>query len=386
MNSTNGKTKWLKYWATSYKMNLIKGRIKIIDRYIIGKYLGTFIYTLAIFVIIIVVFDLSEKLDDFLKSGLSLWGVMTRYYAGSIPFYINMLSPLINFIAVIFFTAKMADQTEIVPILSGGVSFNRFLWPYFISASIIFSANLVSNLYVLPYTNTLKNTFENTYVKRNDPSTKSNIHMKLDDKTYIYIQSFDNKTNYGYRFSLDNFNGDVLTKKIIADNIRWDSTKRKWQLSNYSIRKIDGLKETMIYGSGKLKDTILDMRPDDFSAYDNVVQNLSTTELAEKIRKERIRGTGIMNDLMFEQYKRYIHPLSAFVLTLIGVALSSRKVRGGVGVSLGIGIFISFAYIVFNQFTQMFSTKGGLPPFIAVLSPTIVFGLLGFYLLKRAPK
>lgn len=367
-------------------MNLIKGNIKIIDRYIIGKYLGTFIYTLAIFVIIIIVFDLSEKLDDFLKSGLSFWGVITKYYAGSIPFYINMLSPLINFIAVIFFTAKMADQTEIVPILSGGVSFNRFLWPYFVSASIIFSANLVSNLYILPYTNTLKNSFENTYVKRNDPSTKSNIHMKLDDKTYIYIQSFDNKTNYGYRFSLDNFNGDVLTKKIVADNIKWDSTKRKWQLSNYSIRKIDGLKETMIYGSGKLKDTILDIRPDDFSAYDNVVQNLSTKELAEKIRKEKIRGTGIMNDLMFEQYKRYIHPLSAFVLTLIGVALSSRKVRGGVGVSLGIGIFISFAYIVFNQFTQMFSTKGGLPPFIAVLSPTIFFGLLGFYLLKRAPK
>jgi len=367
-------------------MNLIKGNIKIIDRYIIGKYLGTFVYTLAIFVIIIIVFDLSEKLDDFLKSGLSLWGVITKYYAGSIPFYINMLSPLINFIAVIFFTAKMADQTEIVPILSGGVSFNRFLWPYFISASIIFSANLVSNLYILPYTNTLKNSFENTYVKRNDPSTKSNIHMKLDNKTYIYIQSFDNKTNYGYRFSLDNFDGDVLTKKIIADNIKWDSTKRKWQLSNYSIRKIDGLKEAMIYGSGKLKDTILDMRPDDFSAYDNVVQNLSTKELAEKIRKEKVRGTGIMNDLMFEQYKRYIHPLSAFVLTLIGVALSSRKVRGGVGVSLGIGIFISFAYIVFNQFTQMFSTKGGLPPFIAVLLPTIVFGLLGFYLLKRAPK
>ncbi|WP_316830038.1 LptF/LptG family permease [Pedobacter aquatilis] len=367
-------------------MNLIKGNIKIIDRYIIGKYLGTFIYTLAIFVIIIIVFDLSEKLDDFLKSGLSLWGVITKYYAGSIPFYINMLSPLINFIAVIFFTAKMADQTEIVPILSGGVSFNRFLWPYFVSASIIFSANLISNLYILPYTNTLKNSFENTYVKRNDPSTKSNIHMKLDDKTYIYIQSFDNKTNYGYRFSLDNFNGDILTKKIIADNIKWDSTKRKWQLSNYSIRKIDGLKETMIYGSGKLKDTILDMRPDDFSAYDNVVQNLSTNELAEKIRKEKTRGTGIMNDLQFERYKRYLHPLSAFVLTLIGVALSSRKVRGGVGVSLGIGIFISFAYIVFNQFTQMFSTKGGLPPFIAVLLPTIVFGLLGFYLLKRAPK
>lgn len=367
-------------------MSIIKGNIKIIDRYIIGKYLGTFIYTLAIFVIIIVVFDLSEKLDDFLSSGLSFWGILTKYYAGSIPFYVNMLSPLINFIAVIFFTAKMADQTEIVPILSGGVSFNRFLFPYLVSATIIFSANLVSNLYILPYTNTLKNNFENTYVKRNDPSTKQNIHMKLDDKTYIYIESFDNKTNSGYRFSLDNFNGDVLTKKIVADNIKWDSLKRKWQLSNYSIRKINGLKESMIYGNGKLKDTVLDMRPDDFSAYDNVVQNLTTKELAEKIRKERTRGTGIMNDLMFEQYKRYLHPLSAFVLTLIGVALSSRKVRGGVGVSLGIGIFLSFAYIVFNQFTQMFSTKGGLPPFIAVLAPTIFFGLLGLYLLKRAPK
>ncbi|MET0573175.1 MAG: LptF/LptG family permease [Pedobacter agri] len=367
-------------------MGFLKGKVKIIDQYIIGKYLGTFVYTLAIFVIIIVVFDLSEKMDDFIKSGLSFWGVLTKYYAGSIPFYVNMLSPLINFIAVIFFTAKMADQTEIVPILSGGVSFNRFLFPYFVSATVIFSANLVSNLYILPYTNTLKNSFENTYVKRNDPSTKSNIHMKLDNKTYIYIESFDNKTNYGYRFTLDNFNGDVMVKKIVADNIKWDSLKRKWQLSNYSIRKIDGLKESMIYGSGKVKDTILDMRPDDFSAYDNVVQNLSTKELSEKIQKEKIRGTGIMNDLEFEKFKRYLHPLSAYILTLIGVALSSRKVRGGVGVSLGIGIFISFAYIVFNQFTQMFSTKGGFPPFIAVLLPTIVFGTLGIYLLRKAPK
>jgi len=367
-------------------MNIIKGNMKIIDRYIIGKYLGTFIYTLAIFVIIIIVFDLSEKLDNFLKSGLGIWAILSTYYAGSIPFYVNMLSPLINFIAVIFFTAKMADQTEIVPILSGGVSFNRFLFPYFISATIIFSANLLSNLYLLPYTNTLKNKFENTYVKTHDSSSKNNIHMKLDSKTYIYIENFDNKTNSGYRFTLDNFNGDVLTKKIVADNIKWDSIKHTWQLNNYSIRKIDGIKETMIYGNGGQKDTILDMRPDDFSAYDNVVQNLTTHELSEKIRKEKIRGTGIMNDLQFEQYKRYLNPLSAFVLTLIGVALSSRKVRGGVGVSLGVGIILSFTYIVFNQFTQMFSTKGGLPPFIAVLLPTLVFGLLGIYLLKRAPK
>lgn len=367
-------------------MNIFKSRLKIIDRYIIGKYLGTFIYTLTVFIVIIVIFDLSEKLDDFLGNNLSFWQVITLYYAGSIPFYVNMLSPLINFIAVIFFTAKMADQTEIVPILSGGVSFNRFLLPYFVSAFIIFAANLGSNLYILPYTNQLKNSFENTYVKKNDPSSKTNIHMKLDENTYIYMESFDNKSKSGYRFSLDNFKGDVLVKKMIADQIKWDSLKRRWQVTNYSIREIHGLKETMINGMAKTKDTILDMRPDDFSAYENVYENLSNSELSDKIRKEKTRGTGIWNDLLFEQYKRWLQPLSAFVLTLIGVALSSRKVRGGVGLPLGIGIFLSFAYIVVNQFAKMFSIKGGIPPLLAVLLPTIFFGLLGFYLLKKAPK
>lgn len=367
-------------------MNIIKDRVKILDWYIISKYLGTFLYTLTLFVVIIVIFDLSEKLDDFLSADLSFWQVISLYYAGSIPYYVNMLSPLINFIAVIFFTAKMADQTEIVPILSGGVSFNRFLLPYFISAFIIFAANLTSNLYILPYTNQLKNSFENTYVKKNDPSSKSNIHMKLDNNTYIYMDNFDNKSKIGTRFSLDNFKGDVLTKKLVADEIKWDSLKRSWKLTNYSIRHVDGLKETFVSGAGMTKDTVLDMRPDDFSAYDNIFENLTNKELSEKIRKEKIRGSGIWNDLLFEQYKRYLHPLSAFVLTLIGVALSSRKVRGGVGLPLGIGILLSFAYIVFNQFAKMFSLKGGMPPLLAVLAPTLCFGLLGYYLLKKAPK
>jgi lipopolysaccharide export system permease protein len=367
-------------------MNFIKDRIKILDWYIISKYLGTFLYTLTLFVVIIVIFDLSEKLDDFLSSNLSFWQVISLYYAGSIPYYVNMLSPLINFIAVIFFTAKMADQTEIVPILSGGVSFNRFLMPYFVSAFIIFAFNLASNLYILPYTNQLKNSFENTYVKKNDPSSKSNIHMKLDNNTYIFMDNFDSKSKTGTRFSLDNFKGDVLTKKLIADEIKWDSLKRSWKLTNYSIRYINGLKETFVSGASLTKDTVLDMRPDDFSAYDNIFENLTNKELSEKIRKEKIRGSGIWNDLLFEQYKRYLHPLSAFVLTLIGFALSYRKVRGGVGLPLGIGIILSFGYIVFNQFAKMFSLKGGVPPLLAVLMPTICFGLLGYYLLRKAPK
>lgn len=367
-------------------MKLIRNRIKIIDWYIISKYLGTFLYTLSVFVVIIIIFDLSEKLDNFLGNNLTVWEVISLYYAGSIPFYVNMLSPLINFIAVIFFTAKMADQTEIVPILSGGVSFNRFLAPYFVSAFIIFAANLASNLYILPYTNQIKNNFENAYIKDNDPSSKLNIHMKLDENTYIYMESFDNKSKSGYRFELDNFKGDVMTKRLVADEIKWDSLKRSWKLINYTVRNIDGLKETFISGGTIPKDTVLDMRPNDFSAYDNIYENLTNKELDEKIRKEGIRGSGIENDLLFERYKRYLHPLSAFVLTLIGVALSSRKVRGGIGLPLGIGIGLSFAYIVFNQFAKMFSLKGGIPPLLAVILPTIFFGLLGLYLLKKAPK
>ncbi len=367
-------------------MNFIRQRIKVIDGYIIGKYLGTFVYTLVIFVVIIVIFDLSEKLDDFLENNMSIWQTISQYYAGSIPFYVNMLSPLINFIAVIFFTAKMADQTEIVPILSGGVSFNRFLRPYFISAFIIFSLNLLSNLYVLPYTNRIKNKFENEVVNKNDPYIKTGIHMKVDSNTYIFIDNFDNKTNIGYRFSLDKFKGDILKKKLWAEQIAWDSVKRSWKLSNYTIRNVDGLKETMVYANNKQKDTVLDMRPNDFSAYQNVFESMSNKELSDKIKKERIRGSGIMSDLLFEQYKRWLQPLSAFVLTLIGVALSSRKVRGGVGLPLGIGIILSFAYIVFTQFAKMFSTKGGLPPLAATILPTLFFGLLGLYLLRRAPK
>lgn len=368
-------------------MDLLKNRLKLLDRFIIGKYLGTFFYALCVFVLIIIIFDLSEKLDNFLENDLSLWEVISGYYAGSIPYYLNLLSPLINFIAVIFFTAKMADQTEIVPILSGGVSFNRFLFPYFISASIIFLITLATNIYMLPYTNRVMNDFTNTYIKRKaDIANRNNIHMRLDSNTVVYLETFDNKTKIGYKFNLDKFSDDDLNMKLVAEQITWDSLSRSWKISNFSERHINGLRETMVYGGTSVKDTVLDMDPNDFSPYDNVYQNISTTDLAAKIEKEKVRGAGVMADLRFEYYKRFLHPLSAYVLTLIGVALSSRKVRGGVGLPLGIGIFLSFIYIVLNQFAQMFATKGGFPPLIAVIFPTLFFGALGMYLLYKAPK
>lgn len=360
--------------------------MNIIDRYIIKKYLSTFVFTVGIFIVVIVVFDVSEKLDDFLKNKAPMSKVFLQYYAlGSIPFFLNMLTPLINFIAVIFFTSKMADQTEVVPILSGGMSFNRFLRPYMISAGLIFSFTLVLNLWVIPYTNKVKVQFENVYVKPQKVSSSTlSTHMQIDSNTYVYVGNFETKTNIGYDFSLEKFKGDKLVEKLMAQRITWDSVATKWKIEDYTVRKIDGFKETM--ENGTVRDTTLDMLPRDFEVYDNVFTAMDTKELNERISKEETRGTGMMTDLLLEKYKRYIGPFSAFILTLMGVSLSSKKVRGGIGLSLGIGIALSFTYLLLVQFSTMFSLKGGLDPLIAILIPNVLFLIIALWLKHKAPK
>lgn len=360
--------------------------MNIIDRYIFKKYMSTFIFTVAIFIVVIVIFDVSEKLDNFLKNKASFSDVLFRYYAlGSVPFFLNMLTPLINFIAVIFFTSKMADQTEIVPILSGGMSFNRMLRPYMIGAFLIFAFTLISNLWILPATNRIKVNFENVYVKPHKVShNTASTHMQIDSATYVYIDNFDTRLSIGYNFVLEKFDGLELKEKLMADRVVWDSTTNKWRIENYTNRIIDGLKEKM--EKGDRRDTTLDMRPRDFEVYENVFTAMTTKELNERIRKEEIRGTGMMTDLLLERYRRWVTPFAAFILTLMGVALSSKKVRGGIGLSLGIGIGLSFTYLVLNQFTTMFSLKAGFPPLLAVLTPSIIFLVLALVLLKKAPK
>jgi len=358
--------------------------MNIIDKYIIKKYLGTFVFTMAIFTVVAVIFDISERMDDFLKNKAPLSKIVFEYYAGFIPFYLNFLSPLINFIAVIFFTAKMADQTEIVPILNGGMSFRRFLRPYFMAASIICLVTLIFNIYIIPRTNKLKIGFENVYVKPIDNNSKSSTHMQIDKSSFVYIDNFDNDRKIGYNFILEIFQGQELKEKLIADRITWDSVKNNWKIENYTIREVNGLNETMTKGTSK--DTTLDMTPKDFEIRDNVFMAMTTKELNDNIRKEEIRGTGRMTDLKLEKYKRFIYPFSAYILTLMGVSLSSKKVRGGIGLSLGLGIALSFTYILFIQFATMFSLKGGLPPLIASFIPSVIFLLVGVYLLYKAPK
>jgi lipopolysaccharide export system permease protein len=358
--------------------------LKIIDKFIIGKYLGTFVFTLCIFMVISVVFDVSEKLDNFTAKHAPLHDIVFHYYAGFIPYYLNLLSPLINFLAVIFFTAKMANQTEIVPILSGKVSFNRFLRPYFMAATIIFIISFFANVYLIPYTNRLKNNFENANGMTDNDPAKSGVHMQIDKHTFVYMHMYDEAKHTGSLFIMEKFNGDTLLQKLVAQTAVYDSVKAVWSLKNYSVKYINGLREQFI-SSNNPKDTILDMRPTDFILYDNVYSAMSLNDLNKNINKEKLRRPEVLNSLYYEMYHRFVYPLSAYVLTVLGVALSSHKVRGGVGLPLGIGILLCFAYIIVEKFAITFSIKGGLPPAIVVVLPNI-FGLLGCYLILKAPK
>lgn len=360
--------------------------MKIIDRYIVGKYLSTFVFTVIIFCLVIVIFDFSEKVDDFNRNNASMGQVFLQYYAiGSIPFFVNMLTPLLNFIAVIFFTSKMADQTEIVPILNGGMSFYRMLRPYMLCAGLVCGVTLLSNIYVIPFTNKVKVDFENVYVKpQRVTTTSTSTHMQIDSNTYVFMGTFETRSAVGYNFTLEKFDGDVMVEKLMADRITWDSVENKWSIHSYTVRHIDGLRERM--ERGDQRDTTLDMRPKDFEVYENVFTTMTQADLDERIRKEETRGTGMLNELLLEKYKRIINPFSAFILTLIGVSLSSKKVRGGIGVSLGVGIGLSCTYVVLERFSTMFSVKGGLDPLISVLIPNVIFLVLSLYLMYKAPK
>jgi lipopolysaccharide export system permease protein len=358
--------------------------LKVIDWYIIKKYLGTFVFTLGVFSVIMVVFDISEHLDNFLKKQTSIHDIAFQYYAGFIPFYLNYLSPLINFLAVILFTAKMANQTEIVPILTSKASFTRFLRPYFISATLLFIVSFFANVYLIPYTNRLKVDFENTHFSDSDPS-KSDVHIQLDKQTYVYVKSYNSTDKTGFMFIMEKFNGDEMKEKLVANRIIYDSVKRIWSIKDYTLRTINGLKEHMVW-HGFSKDTTLDMRPEDFEIHDNAYSAMSMKKLNTNIDKAQLRGTGELTDMLFEKYHRFVYPLSTYVLTLIGVSLSSRKVRGGVGLPLGIGIILCFTYIIVERFALVFSIKGGAPPLISVFVPNVLFGLFGYYLLLKAPK
>ncbi|MCK9320904.1 MAG: LptF/LptG family permease [Bacteroidales bacterium] len=359
--------------------------LKKIDWYIIKQLLATFFLAIALIILIVIVFDISEKLDDFLEREAPMKAIIFTYYVNFIPYFVNLFGHLFFFIAVIYLSSRMASRTEIIAILSSGVSFKRFLRPFLLSSILIAVINIYLTNILIPQVNKPRIEFEKVYWRNPYKNQLMNIHIQTDRNNLVYVQSFNNINSTGYRFTKETFNDkNVLIKKISANNIIYDSIKKDWTLVNYSIREINGLKENLVVGDSVKMD--LKMKPSEFNINNAKVETMTFSELNTFIKKESLRGSKDINNYLIEKYQRLINPLAYIILTLIGVSLSSRKTRGGTGMHLAAGITLAFAFIMMMKVTSVFSIKGNLPPIVSVFIPIIFFTFIGLYLLKKAPK
>lgn len=365
-------------------MELKTFKIGILDRYIIKKFIGTFFVALMLIILIVIIFDVSEKIDDFVEKEAPLRAIIVDYYLNFIPYFMNMFSPLFTFITVIFFTSKLAANSEIVAILAGGVSFKRLMYPYFLSALIIFIFSLSLNLFVIPDANRHRLDFENTYIHEKYVNTKRDMHYQVSPGTYLYVESFSTFNNTAYRFSLERIEKNEMASKLTAESARWDSTKAVWHLKNY-IRK-DYSTGVEIVDIGRELDTAIAITVDIFYFRDDSMEAFDRKTLAEFIETQKMRGDAMVKYSLMERNNRLALPFSAFILTLMGVSLSSKKRRGGIGLNLGVGIALSFSYILFMRFSQMFVITDTLPPFVAVWLPNVLFAVIAVALYRLAPK
>lgn len=359
--------------------------LQILDWYIIRKFLGTFFFTIALIVSIAVIFDLSEKLDNFLENKAPFNKVIFDYYLNFIPYFAVLFSPLFTFVTVIYFTSRLAYNTEIIAILSSGVSFKRLLYPYFLSSFVLMVFAFTFNNFVIPHANARKLMFEDIYYHSTPKVVREkNIHKQIQSGVFVYLESFDTYTNIGRKFTLEHFQDGKLTSKLLADEIRWDSLAGKWNVINYYIR--DYIGESQKIKQGRLIDTTLNMHPDEFRRRDNSYEAMNLGELNRFIKEMKMQGAEGIDIYLIEKHRRFSFPFSTFILTLIGVSVSSKKAKGGIGMQLGIGLLISFSYIVFMQFSSQFSIKGSLSPFVAVWIPNVIFAVIAVFLYRMAPK
>ncbi|MBP5391972.1 MAG: LptF/LptG family permease [Bacteroidales bacterium] len=368
-----------KNWVQDFKP-----QITTIDRYIIKKFIGTYVVALLLIIGIVIIFDLSEKVDKFVTNQAPLKLIIFQYYANFIPYFVNMFSPMFVFITVIFFTSKMAANTEIIAILAGGISFKRLMWPYFVSAAAIVAFSLILNLYVIPPCNKGRLAFEQKYVKKKYENFARNVHYQISPGNFLYVQSFAPSNNTAYGFSLESIEGHDIVSKLSATEAQWDSTLQAWKLRDYALRTFEDGLETV--KTGRSLDTAIAVTVEDFYRRRNTVQTLPDGQLRRLIRDQKVRGDKDVMFSLIEQNERWAMPFAAFILTLIGVSLSSVKRRGGIGLNLGIGIALSFSYILFLRFAQMFVYSGSLPPFIALWLPNVLYLGIAIYLYRIAPK
>jgi len=357
-------------------------RLKIIDIYIIKKFLGTFFYSIALLAIIIIIFDISEKIDDFIENEAPLNKIIFQYYLNFIPFFINMFSYLFTFIAVIFFTSKLAQNTEIVAMLSSGISFNRLLYPYMLSALFLALMSFYLANFVIPKANVGGREFQGKYIENLIKSKDQNIHIQISPGTFVYVESFSTFNNIGMKFSMEKFDREGgLVYKLNSDRIVYDSATGQWSLTNYYIRSIGKNSERLVKGY-KL-DTVINLKPSDLYVTKEDFQVMDFFQIRKYIAEEKMKGNPRIVRTEVEKHQRIAFPFATLVMTLIGVSLSSRKVRGGIGLHLGIGIGLAFSFILVMQVSTVFATFGNLPAWLAAWLPNFIFGVVGIFLYVR---
>lgn len=360
--------------------------MKRLDRYIIVKFIGTYIFAIILIISISIVFDVNENLAKFSTYGAPLKAIVFDYYANFVPYFANLFSPLFVFIAVIFFTSKLAGNSEIIAMLAAGVSFKRLLRPYMFSAALIAAVNFYLGGYVIPKGNLIKMEFEAKYKNKKVNLSASNVQLMVSPGVIAYIQQYDDQTRTGYGFSLDKFENKKLVSHMTASVIRYDSisdSRYHWKAQGYKIRTLKGLREEI--QSGSVIDTLVQMEPMDLVFSTGQQETLTITELNNYISKQVERGSVNVVQYEVEYHKRIATSFASFILTIIGVSLSSRKRKGGMGLYLGIGLALSFSYILLQTISSTFAINADTPAMLAAWMPNLLYLIIAYFCYRQAP-
>jgi lipopolysaccharide export system permease protein len=366
--------------------------MKLLDRYIVKQFLSTFIFVVLILLAVITVIDFTEKTDKYSKANLTMLQI-ADYYGDFLPWIAGLVTPITVFIATVYVTARLAGRTEIIAILSSGVSFRRLLLPYLVGATLIAAVSFYLNGWIIPNSTKTRLAFEMQYLKKNTSTSLRNIHFQVSENVFLYLQSYNNLSDRGYHFTLERFENNRLIEKLTASRIEWDTAKQVWTLRDWSIKRIDTIfqsvgmpvQEKMII-SGLSMDTALVIHPKEFENDYRKFDGLTINELREYIQTLRSRSIAGIELYEVELYTRFASPFSIFILTFMGVIVSSRKSRGGTGFQIAIGFALSFIFILFFMMFRSFAEAGSLPPAISVWIPTTIFGIISAFMYKYVPR
>jgi lipopolysaccharide export system permease protein len=378
--------------------------MKLLDKYILKQFLSTFFFVVLILLAVISVIDMTDKMDKFAKAQLTS-GQIFGYYLDFIPWIGSLVTPITIFIATVYVCSRMAGRTEVIAILSAGISFRRMMLPYFMGSFVIAILSFVLNGWIIPNSNKSKLAFEVQYLKNKYYYDKQNIHIQVGPDVYLYMKSYNNTNNTGYQFTLERFEDNKMIEKLTANRVEWDTTKKKWTLRDWRLHKIQSIFEKTSgpestpgletskrvtvadsTKSGATMDTALVIHPKEFESDYRKYDGMTLNELNKYIKTLRSRGSTGIEVYEVERYTRYTSPFTIFILVFMGVIVSSRKSRGGTGLQIALGFLLSFIFILFFTLFRTFAENGSLPPQISVWIPNIIFGIISLIMYKYVPR